>query len=260
MKDIHIGIIGGTGGIGRWFADFFRKEGFTVSVAGRHTEVTPSGIAAQCQVVVVSVPIDVTVDVICEIGPQLKREQLLMDFTSLKEEPMAAMLGLSVAEVVGCHPLFGPDVISLAGENIVLCPGRGERWFNCLKDLLETRKARVVVTTPRVHDDMMAVVQGLTHINTIAFGLALKELNIDRETQDSFSTPVFRAKKKFMEKIFSDHHGLYVDMIMRNPNKYRIVEAYKQVVAEIERMIAAEDSAGLNQRIVDASTIRQHIP
>jgi len=254
MKDIHIGIIGGTGGIGRWFAGFFRKEGFTVSVAGRHTEVTPLWIADRCQIVVVAVPIDATIDVIRDIGPRLRQDQLLMDFTSLKEEPMAAMLDLSVAEVVGCHPLFGPDAISLSGQNIVLCPGRGERWLNCLKDLLEARKARVVVTTPRVHDDMMAVVQGLTHMNTIALGLALEELKIDPETLDSFSTPVFRTKKRLIEKIFSDHHGLYVEMIMRNPNKCRIIEVYKQIVAEIERMIAADDAAALNRRIVDASS------
>jgi len=256
MKDIHIGIIGGTGGIGRWFADFFRKEGFTVSVAGRHTEVTPLWIADQCQVVVVAVPIDATIEVIRDIGPRLKHDQLLMDFTSLKEEPMAAMLELSVAEVVGCHPLFGPDAVSLAGQNIVLCPGRGrgERWLNCLKDLLESCGARVVVTTPRAHDDMMAVVQGLTHINTITFGLALKELKIDPETQDFFSTPVFRAKKQFMEKIFSGHHGLYVEMIMRNPNRCRIIDAYRQAVAEIGQMVSADDSAGFNKRIVDASS------
>lgn len=29
-----IGIIGGTGGMGRWFADFFEKEGHPVLVSG----------------------------------------------------------------------------------------------------------------------------------------------------------------------------------------------------------------------------------
>ncbi len=28
MKNIQIGIIGGTGGIGKWFAHFFQKEGY----------------------------------------------------------------------------------------------------------------------------------------------------------------------------------------------------------------------------------------
>jgi len=35
MKNIQIGIIGGTGGIGRWFARFFKKEGYAVHVSGR---------------------------------------------------------------------------------------------------------------------------------------------------------------------------------------------------------------------------------
>ena len=170
MKNIHIGIIGGTGGIGRWFADFFRGEGYPVDISGRSTGLTIPEIAARCQVVIVGVPIDATSDIIRRVGPQMRQGNLLMDLTSLKEEPVAEMLKSSVSEVIGCHPLFGPDVTSLDDQNIALCPGRGEHWLAWLVDLLEKRNARVIKTTPRHHDKMMAVIQVLTHINTMAMG------------------------------------------------------------------------------------------
>ncbi|MBW2650637.1 MAG: hypothetical protein JRC66_06445 [Deltaproteobacteria bacterium] len=56
MKNIQIGIIGGTGGIGRWFANFFKKEGYVVHVSGRRTGMSMDEMAERCQVVIVSVP------------------------------------------------------------------------------------------------------------------------------------------------------------------------------------------------------------
>jgi prephenate dehydrogenase len=254
MKDIHIGIIGGTGGIGRWVADFFRGEGYPVDISGRRTGLTIPEIAAKCQVVIVSVPIDATSDIIRRVGPQMRRENLLMDLTSLKEEPVAEMLKSSVSEVIGCHPLFGPDVTSLDDQNIALCPGRGEHWLTWLVDLLEKRNARVIKTTPRHHDEMMSVVQVLTHIDTIAMGLALKEMNIDSSELDQFSTPVFRTKRILIEKIFGQNPGLYVEMIMRNRNSRHIIDLYEQVVSELKQMIVKEDAIALKKRINAASS------
>jgi prephenate dehydrogenase len=108
MKKMKPGIIGGTPGMGRWMAVLLRAQGFAVSVAGRETKTTAVDLAGRCDVVVVAVPIAATADVIREVGPMLKRGRLLMDLTSLKTEPVALMLAHSAADVVGCHPLFGP--------------------------------------------------------------------------------------------------------------------------------------------------------
>jgi prephenate dehydrogenase len=257
MSDVRIGIIGGTGGIGRRFADFFREEGYQVDVSGRTSGMTIPQTAATCQVVIVAVPIDTTGDVIRQVGPYMGREQLLADFTSLKEEPLTEMLGSSASEVVGCHPLFGPDVTSLADQNVAICPGRGENWLNWFVNFLEKKGARVVITTPRHHDEMMSQIQGLTHINTIAMALVLKELGADPAELSQFSTPIFRTKKALMEKIFGKNHSLYAEMIMRNRNSSQVVDVYAQVLAELKRMVAAGDTAALKKRIEAVSIDKQ---
>jgi prephenate dehydrogenase len=48
MKNIQIGIIGGTGGIGRCFARFFKKEGYAVHVSGRKTGMSMDEMAERC--------------------------------------------------------------------------------------------------------------------------------------------------------------------------------------------------------------------
>ena len=40
MKQITVGIIGGNGGMGRWFADLLQKEGYPVHVWGRKSAMT----------------------------------------------------------------------------------------------------------------------------------------------------------------------------------------------------------------------------
>ncbi|MCU0583871.1 MAG: hypothetical protein MUE57_08545, partial [Syntrophales bacterium] len=67
MDKFPIGIIGGTGGMGRWFAAFFEKEGHPVRVSGKDTGPRPAEMAAACPVVIVSVPIGVTEEVVREV-------------------------------------------------------------------------------------------------------------------------------------------------------------------------------------------------
>jgi prephenate dehydrogenase len=175
MNKFAIGIVGGTGGIGKWFAAFFAAEGYPVHVTGRSTGMPLPELAGACRIVIVAVPMASTIGVIREVGPLLPEETLLMDLTSLKAEPVRAMLADSRAEVIGCHPLFGPDAPSLAGQNIVLCPARGGRWLDFLQRTFVKNGARITVTAPAEHDRMMALIQGLTHLDTILMGLTLQD-------------------------------------------------------------------------------------
>src|SRR5659263_208997 len=89
---------------------------------------------------------------------------------------MAVMMAAFPGEVVGTHPLFGPREASIEGQTMVLCQGRGERWFQWLQDFLNQAGARVKITTAAEHDRLMAVVQGLAHFILIAFGTVIRDL------------------------------------------------------------------------------------
>ena len=244
MEKLSVGIIGGTSGIGRWFADFLTQQGHTVHVTGRMTGMDIPDLAMACQIIIVSVPIGVTCEVIRRVGPFLKEDALLMDLTSLKVEPVRAMLASSVSEVIGLHPLFGPGVSSLEGQNVVLCPGRGERWLYRVKALLEKNGARLAVTTPERHDEIMAVVQGLNHLNTIALGLVLHETGMKPADLEKFMTPIFRTKMAIMERVF-DRPELYAEILTLNPHVKRICDLYEKNLAELREKIRKGDARGL---------------
>ncbi len=253
MTDFEIGIIGGTRGMGRWFADYLKGQGYAVHVSGRTAGMGASEMAARCQVVVVSVPISVTVEAISRIGPSMPQDSLLMDLTSLKVEPVSAMLKFSRSEVIGCHPLFGPQVPSIEKQNIVLCPARTGKWFPWLQDVLNKGGALLVETTPERHDELMAVVQALNHLNTVMMGMALSSTSAPLSQLDRLTTPFFDAKAKMIEKIFSDNPRLYAEIICDNPGRGGIVELYERLLAYIKPVILRGDAEELSSLLQKAS-------
>ena len=249
MSDIQIGVIGGTRGMGKWFARFFENEGFTVHISGRSAGMNGKDMADSCQVVIVSVPMGVTEAVIKEIGPNIHRDALFMDLTSLKVGPVSAMLASSVSEVIGCHPLFGPQTDSMVGQNIVLCPARGEQWIPWLRALLSKHNAHIIETTPANHDRMMAIIQGLNHLNTVAMGAALSQSGFSLSELKSFSTPAFNAKLKIIEKIFCQNPRLYAEILTMNPDIQPFIEIYEKIITDLKHFICQGDSEGMTDLI-----------
>jgi prephenate dehydrogenase len=249
MNNIQIGIIGGTRGMGGWLARFFEKEGYCVHISGRNKGMPIAEMADVCQVVVVSVPIGVTASVIEKVGPHMRKDALLMDLTSLKREPVKAMLESSVSEVIGCHPLFGPQVDSIAGQHVVLCPARGEKWISWLKDVLDRNGALVVETTPEKHDRMMAIIQGLNHFNTIMIGLVLSKMGVSFSELCRFATPAFQAKIEIIQKVFCQNPMLYAEIVTMNPDIHQHIEAYEKNVAELKNLIYQGNAADVADMI-----------
>ena len=88
MEHINVGIIGGTKGMGHWFAGLLRKEGCTVHVCGRKTKLQINDLDRLCNVVVIAVPISATAEIIKQVSPLLAKDALLMDLTyAQKKEP-----------------------------------------------------------------------------------------------------------------------------------------------------------------------------
>jgi prephenate dehydrogenase len=241
-QDIQIGIIGGFGGMGRIFADLFRQEGYGVHCSGRTRGPDIPTMAATCQVIIVTVPIGITREIIEQVGPYMKEGALLMDLTSLKTEPIKAMLQSSPAEVIGLHPLFGPGVASISGYTICICPARGEKWIAWVKDIFTKHGAILVETTPEKHDEMMALVQAANHLNSITLGMVLREWGVDLAELQKYATPIFQTKLDIIKEIFTSDPGLYAEIITLSPHIDRIMDLYTRILSDLETLAKREDT------------------
>lgn len=236
-----IAVIGGRGGMGSCMARLFADLGHAVMIADLDTELTPEVAAAEADVVVVSVPIDVTVEVIQRIGPRVRRDALLMDVTSVKRAPVEAMLAASKASVVGAHPLFGPSVHSLQGQRVALTPGRGDEWKSWLTKMLEARGLVVAETTPEAHDRAMAVVQVLTHFSTEVAGTTMAKLGVPLDATLPFTSPVYLMELLMTARHFAQSPDLYASIQMSNPETARVTETFVRAAQELRANVAARD-------------------
>jgi prephenate dehydrogenase len=210
-------------------------------------------IARICNVVVVAVPISATTDVIKQVGPLLAKDTLLMDLTSLKKEPVELMLANSPAEVIGCHPLFGPALTDASGQNIVLCAARGTKWLSWIKNICEKNKMVILETAPDEHDKMMAIVQALNHLNTISLGMALAETGIPLAQINKFSTPIFRTKLEIIKKVFTENPELYADIIAGNPGTGKMLDICEKTLTDIRQTIESGGGTKLKEAIEKAA-------
>lgn len=241
-RDIHIGIIGGLGKMGRWFHRFFGESGYKVTIADLGTEVTAEDLAKACQVVLLAVPLQTTVQVVRRIGPLVQSDALLMDIASLKSEVVRNMLEVSSSAVIGTHPLFGPGEPNITGQTIVICPGRGKLWQEWLVEILVDGGGRVEVVSPEIHDYYMAVIQGLTHFTSLALGLTIDSMGLDLESLKRFATPAFHRRLNEISHLLSQDADLYAAMPMLNSTYGVFYREFERIILELKAVIAKKET------------------
>lgn len=234
-----IGIIGGSGGMGRLFSSVFSRAGYEVMISGRSNGLPAGDLADKCDIVMVSVPIRATVDVIREIAPLMNPGQVLCDLTSVKKLPVEEMLK-SKASVIGFHPMFGPGLPGIRGQNIVATPARcSDEMLSIFTSVFASEGAKVTVMTPEEHDRVMAVVQGLVHFATLAVADAVRTSGTDLEKILSVMSPVYRIEMGLIGRILGQSPDLYGDILRMNPEVMPVLEGFSKSVGRLKDSVAA---------------------
>lgn len=241
LNNPTVGIIGGTGKMGGWLASVLEAQSFRTLKVGRDRAVDLSTLAQICQVVVVSVPVTETTEVILRVGPHMAEDSLLMDLTSVKKVPLAAMLGRSRSQVVGAHPLFGPGGAGQEHGRVVLCPGRGEEGLRWAKELFERAGMEVVLMDPDTHDRLMAMIQGVQHFVTLSLALTLHRSGLDPKTIEQCATPTFRAALDRISAMTRQAPHLFESLLMDNGYAPPLIGAYLENAGGLYRIITEED-------------------
>lgn len=102
-------IVGGGGQMGRLFEKMLTLSGYQVRILEQQDWDRAPEIVSDAGMVIVSVPIHVTEQVIAKL-PRLPSDCILVDLASVKNGPLQAMLAAHDGPVLGLHPMFGPTV------------------------------------------------------------------------------------------------------------------------------------------------------
>lgn len=250
-----IGVIGGTQGMGAFMARVFREGGYDVEVTGLDRGRPAAEVAASHDVVILAVPIDATAEVARQIGPYLRPGSCLMDVTSIKARPLAAMLESTAdtVEVVGTHPMFGPHGTDFDRQKVVLCAGRGEAGLARVKKLYESFGAETILATADEHDAQMALIQVLIHEKTLVLASVLERLKADLGRSLQFASPIYRTELAMIGRIFSQHPELYADILTANEHAPRLSSVFEQEAGHFARAVAMGDRESIIRRFRQVS-------
>jgi len=239
----RVAIIGGLGEMGRLFAGFFEKLGYSVEIGDLGTARTSREVLEDSDVVLFAVPLHETINIIGELIPYIRQDQLLMDVTSLKVGPVREMLR-SPAAVVGLHPMFGGRIGSLVGQTLVACPVRisGPDW-DATRSLFTQTGVRIKECTPEEHDRMMSIIQVLFHMTTMLVGRVLRDLSVDIGETMEYTSPSYRLEINLVGRMFAQNGALYSAISQMNPYTKDIIALLKEGLASYQEWYDNEDLA-----------------
>ncbi len=255
LDQTRILIVGGTGGMGRFFARFASLHGAKVKLAGREInktrtaakemEVEPGTIldAASSDIVILAVPMEETVRVASETASLMTPGSFLTDISSVKTG-ISDRINEKIPkglEYVSLHPLFGPNADHLYGQTIVAVSYRsGQKWSK-LAHALQGGGSKLITMSAAQHDKAMAYVQGLHHFALISLGLGLDGMGGEPRTQS------LRETEGRIVRLL-DSWDTIVGIQQLNPFLPPVRQKFVEVATGLTQ-IRSKQSSGLKKRL-----------
>ncbi|AJI75871.1 prephenate dehydrogenase family protein [Francisella philomiragia subsp. philomiragia ATCC 25015] len=228
----RICIIGGSGEMGQMTQNIFSKflPEYALTIFDESDWQTPEQKLANQDIIILSVPIYLTDEIIKKTIPYLSEGTILADYTSIKKEPLDSMLANYDGPVVGLHPIFGPTISSPDNQVIVVCDGKQQDKYQYFIDDLARIGFSIEKMTAKEHDEAMTFIQGIEHFSVYCLGLFLKHKNVDIQKMLKLASPVYKMELNIVGRLFSQGPGLYADIIMSDKQRQQTIAQFAEFV------------------------------
>jgi prephenate dehydrogenase len=256
---VKVAILGGTGGMGQWFARYFQGKGFDVVISGRFPEKTARvarelgvGHAASdvtavrdADMVVVSMPIEVSAKSILDVASHMQKDAILFDLASVKGDVIKALERAAKMDlrVLSVHPLYGPGAPSLRGKQVLLIPINEN--IQVVEEMAQMFKEDGGVVhllkSGEVHDKMMALTLGLPHFLNILFAKVLAGGDIQEVKK--FGGTTFSLQLLLAESVLSQDPNLYYAIQSQNPAFKELLSTVLTNLEEIASAVVQKDKS-----------------
>lgn len=250
LRDVVI--IGGGGKLGGIFKRMLELSGYQVNVLEKDDWHHSHKLLVNAGMVIVSVPINLTTMVIDKLT-NLPQDCILVDLTSTKQKPMTHMMTAHQGPVLGLHPMFGPDVASLAKQVIIYCHGRGEDKYQWFIEQMAIWGAKLTIANASEHDSVMTLVQGMRHFTTFVYGQHLAAENPNMDQLLDYSSPIYRLELAMVGRLFAQDSELYADIIFSSSENTKMFSRYLSRFEQANTMLVNGDRSGFINAFNDVS-------
>jgi prephenate dehydrogenase len=244
---MRAGVVGASGGMGGWLTRHLRSLGHTVTAIDTRTGLQELD---EFDLVVVSVPISSTPEVIRTVAPLMRRDAVLAEIASLKAGSHRALAETARLDVkpLCVHPMFGPSVDSLRGRVVAVVPVVDEEGEHELAEWLFPGADLVTLDAVR-HDHCMAVVLSLPYAVNLAFAKALSGEDLALATRMAGST--FALQYTLAQSVAGESPTLARDLL-GNESLGPLLHAFAESLGEVVESTECGRFEALHSEIVEA--------
>lgn len=252
MKNLKIWIIWWTWKFWQFWQKYFESKWLEVIVCWSNWPVTPIDIIKSADIIIFSLSIRYTKKIIKELVPEIPEWKLLLDFTWIKKEATDEMKKYIWGEVVWTHPMFWPNIKSLENQNIAFDPIMPWEKWNFIYNLWKEDKANLIEMTSQKHDELIWLIQPMTHFVNFVFWHMLKKRWIHPEDLVNISTPVSRMQTFIFSRFLWQQSSLYADMqICNEVYKKEILKELLEFTKYLESIIQNNDFEAFEKEFED---------
>lgn len=226
-----ITIVGAGGQMGQWFTKYFLSKDFEVTGYDEESKIKNKdvkqadslvGAILKADYVMLCTPTRRTPEIIRLIAKEMKRGTYLIEISSEKGKAVSSLAKMPAKINPICiHPMFGPGVKSIKGQNIISVPVKdAKKELTVAKSLFDG--ANFVTIDAVEHDKKIAVILGLTHLLNLVFAnIISKDEKI--ALTEKMSGTTFKVQKILAESIMTESPEL-IETIIANPEIRRVAE------------------------------------
>jgi prephenate dehydratase/prephenate dehydrogenase len=232
-----ISILGGTGGMGSLFANFWKESGHEVATFG--SDLKDVQKIADSEIVVFAVPKDKIKEITEKISDHLNQNQTVVSFSSYLGEEKEIFKNI-VGEYTFIHAMFGPDILDFKGQNFIASKTDNSK-FNELISAIEKSGANIMRIEYKEHDELMSYIQALSQFSTLALAHTLRESGFSEKQLDDASSVTFRINTENIKRIFKQKVALWKNIQFENKYFPELLKKYKDVIEKMEKVVLDKD-------------------
>lgn len=235
-------IIGGRGLMGQWLDGFFSSFHHDVKTFDKSDfGVDPFANASfkeavgNADFVALATPMSATSHWIGFLAEQ-KVGAVVFDICSLKSPILSAQKsaianGLKLAST---HPMFGPNVETLSGRNIVFSDCGNAKALAAVETLFAESTATKLRLGCEDHDRCISLVLGFSHFINLLFAQVLRESGMSLEQLSSTASTTFANQMRITRAVTDENAQLYFEI--QEHNQYS-GELFKLVREQMDTLI-----------------------
>lgn len=240
-------IIGGLGKMGSWLAEFFRSSGYEVDIldsSDSHPKLTDNDlpkIINNYQFIAISTPLKSLISILHDIV-NLKPQGTIFEIGSLKSHILSEIkCGIDQGlKITSLHPMFGPNIRTLNGRNVILASSGSKEADASVKQLFDQTACNMVEIPIEDHDKYMSISLGLSHAINLLFGMVVTKTKLGQKI-DNFASTTFLKQLRTTKEVFSENPELYYSIQKLNYYKDSLYLDLVKSVADLKSLIDSDN-------------------